>query len=69
MYDSYSFFADMGGLVGVLLGLSCVTAFDAGADLLRWSARRMRFETGGGGGGGGRGKTKEPLPKQSSLVV
>ncbi len=34
VYDGYSLFADMGGLVGVLLGLSIVAAFDVFFDLV-----------------------------------
>ncbi len=31
VYDGYALFADAGGLVGVLLGLSCLALFDHAA--------------------------------------
>ncbi len=41
VYDGYSLFADMGGLIGVLLGLSIVATFDFIFDLIAAVAFRI----------------------------
>ncbi len=41
VYDSYSLFADMGGLVGILLGISCLTVFDQAMELAAWAANKL----------------------------
>ncbi len=41
VYDGYSLFVDMGGLVGIFLGLSVVAAFDFIFDLITAIAFRI----------------------------
>ena len=41
VYDGYALFANMGGLVGVLLGLSVVDGFDFAFDAVVSAASRI----------------------------
>ncbi len=46
VYDGYSLFADTGGLVGVLLGMSCIAAFDYAVELTATTADLMGYKLG-----------------------
>ncbi len=52
VYDGYALFADTGGLVGVLLGMSCIAAFDYVVELVAVGSDLMGYKAGARKGDG-----------------